>query len=302
MGWRADFLRGHLAENKAYGHHANFAKYCGSTTDELKIFARYQHGLALSSYWPDERIKSMAWSKAVVDLSNKNGIKNISTVGAPILYHDGAFVREQKMHKEFTLCVAPHSVLSADKSVFHSEEFNNHFPSFKGTNAIDYFAKLCLSQSTFQPKVLLYYKDYTKTIVSDFLSNGIEVTTLGDGLFDKRVQETYLDQTMSLLNSASEILLTDTNTLWSYGLYLKKPIKRFEESIFDENLARLNSYFKYESNVEHKIVYDLLGVEYRKSKEELYEIFGISSQLSTLSRRVTFLFQSAKNGLRKMAL
>lgn len=297
MGFRIDFLRGKLDENFAYGHHDTLANYCGVDSKDLRIFARYQHGIGTSHYFPDDRIKNLVWSDEIRNESFSRGLKNIVSIGAPILYLSNKEAREfweELQQRKFTLCLAPHSTFDDQVDIFQSNDFLQYFPRFQGKDALLFYAKSCIEQSQFRPIVLLYHKDLTEQNRSKFLQLGIPVVTLGDGIFDGVNQATYLHKTVSILQKASEILVSNVSTLWLYAGYLDRPISFNHDSAFQAQLMRIASFFNAKSG-DIGLFRKLVGEEVKREPSELLEIFQSDSTIAAFRARSDFIRNSAEN-------
>ena len=303
MGFRFQYLRGDLLENRAYGNQAVLARACGVRTEQLKIFARYQHGFGISAYWPDDRIPSISWSKHVENAGRRQGFFDIYSIGSPIIYFDSSqfeITKFTRNYNNYSLCIAPHSVFNSDRNIFQSQDFKSYFPGFDGENAIEFFAKKCLDESNYPPLVLLYYKDATPKVTLEFKRMGLEVVTLGDGVFDKTNQENYFNRLVELLIHSQEMLVCDASTLWVYGGYLKKRIKSISDSNFNMKLEKVVEFFDGADPGKDDFFELLNGKDSKKSREELMQIFGSNSMQAALKRRMTFARVSAKNGMRKI--
>ena len=301
MGFRFDYLRGDLAENRAYGNQSVLARACGVKTDDLKIFARYQHGLGTSAYWPDNRIPSLAWSTHIVDAGWQKGFRNIYAIGAPIIYYRHQTSEHFNLKKKkYSLCIAPHSTFDAKQDIFHSNYFQYHFPDYRGNQHLVYFAQKCLYESNFPPLILLYYKDATHNTISQLEGMGIEVLTLGDGIFDTVNQDNYFDRQYNLLLNSQEILVCNTNTLWVYGGYLGKKIRPLSNSNFKNGLKRVSEFFDKTDPESNNFFNLIVGENCLKNTSELMEIFGSSSLNASLKRKGAFMYESVKNGKHRL--
>jgi len=297
MGFRIDFLRGKLDENFAYGHHDTLANYCGVDSKNLRIFARYQHGIGTSHYFPDDRIRNLVWSDEIRSDSVSRGIQNNVPIGAPILYLPNKEPREfweELRQRKFTLCLAPHSTFDSQADIFKSNDFLQYFPRFQGKDALLFYAKSCIEQSQFKPIILLYYKDFTEQNRSEFLQLGISVVTLGDGIFDRNNQVTYLNKTVSILQKASEIMVSNVSTLWLYAGYLGRPISFNQDSAFQSQLMRVASFFNAKSS-DIGFFRKLVGEEVKREPSELLEIFQSDSKIAAFRARSDFIRNSAKS-------
>jgi hypothetical protein len=302
MGWRIEFLTGQLLENKAYGHQAVFARYCQRRTEELKVFARYQHGLVWAPLWDDSRIRSLVWSDDVLNFHINAGRSNVYSIGAPIIYHKQQLQTKNSTlnSRRTSLFVAPHATFDSKKSIFDSEEFKKYFPHYNGKDPLGFYVEQCLAQSSFQPIILLYYKDASDQIIDRFKEFGLKVMTLGDGVFNTQIQETYFDKTIDILQSSDEIFFCDISTLWVYSGYLRRRIVAMQDSIFQQNLNILLSAIGNPS-VEDKNFFDnLVGVKSLRTPEELLDIFGSSSKKQALKYQLEFVLESGRNLCRKM--
>ena len=299
MGFRLDFLAGHLSENMAYGHQANFARDCGLDTGKLRIYGRYQHGFAVYPYFPDSRIRGFVWSNEMKMMCESDGLRDIWSIGSPIIYWQDQLKLEVKSTniEEYSLCIAPHSNFDTQQTVFETDEYRMFFPNFKGSDALHHFANLCLSNSSFDPTVLLYFTDFKENVVKRFASYGIKVLTLGDGIYDLNAVETYFDRKMGLLRDASEVLISDTNSIWAYAGYLGKPIKVFDESNFNNSISRLKSIFGDYELCDPELFYRINGLSDLKTPEELVEIFGSNDLRNVLRNQLNFVYESARRAV-----
>jgi hypothetical protein len=301
VGWRIEFLTGQLWENKAYGHQAVFARYCKRRTEELKIFARYQHGFIKHPLWNDSRIRSLVWSDYILKEHKNVGVSNIYAIGAPIIYYSKKSItkNENLNLRNFSLCVAPHSTFNQQKSIFDGEDFKNYFPDYMGGDPLKFYIDKCLEQSSHQPLVLLFYKDVSNQTIERFNNYGIKTVSLGDGIFNSLIQETYFDNMINILKAANEVLVCDTNSIWAYSGYLGKHIVAMNNSIFWKNYEYLNSKVVTASGTEANFFDILMGVSNRKTPEELLELFGSSSIGQELAHQFEFVKESGKNLMKK---
>lgn len=299
VGFRLDFLSGQLSENEAYGHQMVFARYCKTDREELRIFGRYQHGFSHLPYFPDSRIRGLVWSNEMKIACEEIGLTNIVAIGSPIIYHQIQTALEEVPHAtdKYSLCVAPHSMFASTDTIFEYENFIQFFPNFEGTNPLDYFAELCLTQSTFRPLVLLYFKDFNEEIVARFASYGINAITLGDGIFNSQLQKNYFDKKFNLIRNSEEVLVCDINTIWAYAGFLRKSIEVFNESIFNHNFNLLKSIYGDYDIRSIELFERINGVKNLKSPEELLEIFGSDSYMSILKSQLKFILESARRVL-----
>lgn len=299
MGFRLDFLAGQLSENMAYGHQMVFARYCRTDKEKLRIFGRYQHGFSHLPYFPDSRIKGLVWSNYMKIACEEIGLSNIWSIGSPLIYHQIQTTLEGVSHTtdKYSLCVAPHSSFDSKRSIFEYENFIQYFPNFKGSDSLDYFAKLCLAQSSFRPIALLYFNDFNEEIKARFANYGINAITLGDGIFNREIQKNFFDKQFNLIRNSEEVLVCDTNSIWAYAGLLRKSIEVFKESIFNHNFNTVKSIYGNYDIRSIELFEGINGVRDFKSPEELLEIFGSSSYMSILNSQLKFILQSARRVL-----
>lgn len=305
MGFRWDFIKGQLPENHAYGHHALFSRYCEREPRDLKILARYLHGFDYSAFWDDDRIRSLVWSRRSVESAEELGLRNFYAIGAPIIYLDKREEEDQSI-SEFrkrghgkTICIAPHSIFTDVNNIFESNHFDYYFPSLNKKNRLKYFVDSCKDQAAFDPLVLLYYKDYTEEVIKQFENFGIEVVTIGDGLYNKSDQRYFVEKTVALLESCNEVLVCDTNTTWAYAGFLKIPIKVFKQSIFDTNIKAVCRHNDGLSLSNPNFFNNLLGLENKKSPNDLLKLFCSDSQWSTFKARLRFVCEGLSTRISK---
>lgn len=139
---------------------------------------------------------------------------------------------------------------------------------------------------------MLYHKDFTDNVVSRFASYGLSTISLGDGIYDRKVQESYFDRKMHVLQCSSEVLVCDTSTLWAYAGFLEKAIIVLRQSVFNDSFSKVKStYGNYDEN--DKELFDKInGLRDLKSPQELFYIFGSETRLSILKNQVDFVSES----------
>lgn len=282
MGFRYQFLRGDLPENDAYGHRGILSDYC-SKGHKIPVFGRIQHGWGVGSYWDDDRIPSFVWSKNIENSARQLGFKNFFTIGAPFLYMKW-HQNESKVSKKMPLLVVPHSTFTQPNR-------------FTAKSFLRFSAKV-LSEVENKPRFLFYWKDLTPEIQTICEKLGITSLTAGDGIYGAD-KEAFLYKVRSYINESSEVISGELGSTLFYAAYLGKKIRLLDQNANIANLRKPIEEIIRSKNVsdeeKNAVCLEEIGLQQKKTPEELLEILGASNPLLSNKRRISFIYKSFSN-------
>lgn len=261
------------AENRFYGHVHVLAKYCG-LDDQPWINGYLQHGWnatdGFGNYLGSKRVSNKyVWSKRCEEIIKSNGKKNVYAIGAPWLYLNDVFPLPSEIKKEGVIAYPAHTSTWSKMGDTTKE-----------------YAKF-LNDKYGQVTVVLHRYDYAdKSKIQNFENLGHEVTTHGVGTpWEQGFDLLFLKKQRDLISNYSTVV---SNTLSTAVLYatslglnaeiggpIDYSITNSDDKISQagDGLTDWNSLIA-DKNIQKTLWKDELGLDCKKSPEELTELLG----------------------------
>jgi len=261
------------AENRFYGHVHVLAKYCG-LDDQPWINGYLQHGWnatdGFGNYLGSKRVSNKyVWSKRCEEIIKSNGKKNVYAIGAPWIYLNDVFPLQNASKKEGVIAYPAHTSTWSKMGDTTKE-----------------FAKF-LKDKYGQVTVVLHRYDYAdKSKIQNFENLGHKVTTHGVGTpWEQGFDLLFLKKQRDLISNYSTVV---SNTLSTAVLYatslglnaeiggpIDYSITNNDDKISQagDGLIDWNSLIA-DKNMQKTLWKDELGLDCKKSPEELKELLG----------------------------
>lgn len=298
--FRFDYLRGTLPENLAYGHQVTLERYCGK---RLKIFGRIQHGFPFqlegdyaNAGIADAEYPNFYWRKSDAELGiEKYGTGKHLFTGSPYIYLQNDAPRlEFPLPKKFNLVFLPHSLYWDPPGMVPIPGGLTQIPVEKIVQSAQLVSK-------HEPVFLVYGRDTVPLITDKIEKSGFRWFTLGDGLYSRRSQSTFLGTLRYLLRMSTEVMFHCTLSAMAYAAIEGRPIYFSDVRAGDSQDIPWTGYM---NNEFYNQAEDGLGVKNKLSKAELsirLEGEKISNGFMYV-RQVEFLKKSLSRGLKRLTL
>ena len=264
-------------DNNWYGNRSILAKYCN--IKDQRAFAAIQHGINTfpgKRKFPGQRklenyIPYLCWNSHAKNELLKNNIKNITAIGAPILYLDKIFSKKKFLFKEKGTLVFPSkSTQEYNRNENYGELVDKVEREFNGPYTIS-----------------VYYTDLNKDL-SIFKEKGWRIISFGNRKSKKFLIKQYIE-----ICKSKNVVCTTLSGSFLHAVFLKKNFKLFinndqkyedkkdyhnieNEEYYKKNYPEI--YFNKASKEDlYKYSLSELGFDDLKSKDELIKLMGWDS-------------------------
>jgi len=285
-------------DNSWYSHRKIFADYCN--VKNKPIFGTIQHGWItfLKNEWKFAKLSKLkkasffCWNYKIKKNFKRNKISNVICIGAPFIY----IKKNKKKFKKRNLLIFP----------CHSDNRNIKKLINHHQNIIYY------GQTNYEPNysVCLFYKDNKKEIVDLYLKNNWKVFCCGN-----RYNQTFLYKLQETILRHKNIVVNEFTSAYLYSLYLKKKTKivlnykinkknynfknswvNIERKTMTKNqIKELKNQYKIflndkiSQNKKRELALYELGIQHKKSKKEIINLFGWDNAYKQLIAYIWFV-------------
>lgn len=297
LRFRFDYLRGALPENLVYGHQTTLERYCGK---KLRIFGRLQHGYPFelegdyaNAGIADAEYPNFYWRKSDADSAiKKYGSGTHLFTGAPYIYLQEDSPRlDFPLPYKFTLDFLPHS---------HYWHPPGMVPKSGGLVPIPVreIVQSAESISKHEPVFLIYYRDAIPRVTSEIEALGYKWFSLGDGLYNKVAQATFLGTLRYLIRMSTEVIFHCTISAMAYAALENRPIYFSDVRAGDTQDIPWSGYLE---NIFYEQAQVGLGVKGKLSNKELVDVLEGEKAFfySLYTRQIEFMKKSARRGLER---
>lgn len=279
-------------ENLHYGHYNILKEYTGIKR-KLRIPGYMQHGWEEGSKYTKEigenNITYFVWNEKNYQKATKGNKKNVVLIGAPFLYIE----KEKKQN------VTNNKLLTFPIHSWEKEKFKDELAIFE-----DYLNRLEKIRKKFSSiTICLYWAQYdNKELVNYIKNRGYAVTTLGHRNNNKKFLYSFIE-----LVSEHEFITSNVfSTPLFYSLYLNKKTFVYGHSYFKgENKYGTQSELEkaqrkmikkypmilwenYDGGKNPNIGNIELGYKFKKTPEEMKELFGWDGKIIPYVRQAAF--------------
>jgi|TARA_B110000483_G_scaffold240466_1_gene321130 hypothetical protein len=257
-----------------YGQLSILTKYLKTN---IKIpFASIQHGYIntndfdMSGPRKLKAVPYLVWNKKIENYFQSKKDYNVKAIGAPFIYIKN--IKKKNPKGSMLMLIHSENMLKQEiASKLLLRKIKKHYPA--------------------PHKISLFYKDYNTKNINYYKNQGFKVITFGS-----RNNTNHLSKLYKTLNEI-ECFITDyVGSPFFYALYLKTKTKLIQNQYkYNTDLNTKKFYNKFMSfkererqeffkkfynskfipqKVGYKIAYEELGVEYLKTKSELFKLLG----------------------------
>ena len=275
-------------DNSFYSHRRILSKYCG--VKDKKCFASIQHGSFTLRQEREigKRFFSISpflcWNERLLQITKKNKIPNVISIGAPFLYLDILMKNKKFKSPIGTLVFPSKSSVSLNSDLNHSRLIEMTEKKFKGPYT-----------------VCVYFVDLKKDW-SIYKQRGWKVISFGD-----RYEKNFLYGVYKYIKSSKNIVVTSIDTVAFYSMFLKKNLyfitkykkknktynivttkNELQEDVQKYYKKKFPNLLKNKSSVDKRffLACNELGYNSIKSKKELRKILGFENKLKMIVAKI----------------
>ena len=281
-------------DNSFYSHRRVLSKYCG--VKDKRCFASIQHG---SFTLKQEKIIGkrffsispfLCWNRRHLEITKKNNIPNVISIGAPFLYLDILMKKKKFKKAKGTLVFPSKSSVSKNTDIDHLRLIEMTEKKFSGPYTI-----------------CVYFVDLKKDW-SVYKKRGWKIISFGD-----RYKKNFLYGVYNQIKLSKNIVVTSIDTVAHYSMFLKKNIhfitkykkknkffdivitkNEFQEHVQNYYKKKFPKLLKNKSSINERFLLasDELGYNCIKSKKELKKILGFDNKLKIFFAKIlSFYFR-----------
>ena len=313
-------------DNNWYGHRFILAEYCG--IKDRPSFSSIQHGWAAyynegffakqpdGSFGSNKRLNFpyLVWSNEIEEKCNKNGLKNVHSIGSPFIYL--CEILKTNENDNYNQNHSGVLFFPSHNTIYHKDAWSDH------DLIITEIEKISEGPYT----VCFYYEDIKSKEVDIYRKRNWNIISCGSRNDKHMLYKQYME-----IIKHKMIITTEVCTPLFYGMFLKKKTKLLKsinnKKIFDRIESRLDkstvpfdyksqaiSYEKYEKKLIEKypsiinefldenkgfeIAKNELGLNSKKSSQELKKLLGWSSFFKSSLSNIIYIFFNIKYGNR----
>lgn len=275
-------------DNSFYSHRRILSKYCG--VKDKRCFASIQHGSFTLKQEREigKRFFSISpflcWNERLLQITKKNKIPNVISIGAPFLYLDLLMKNKKFKPPSGTLVFPSKSSVSLNADVNHLKLIEMTEKKFKGPYT-----------------VCVYFVDLKKDW-SIYKQRGWKVISFGD-----RYEKNFLNGVYKNIKLSKNIVVTSVDTVAFYSMFLKKNLyfitnykkknkiynivttkNELQQHVQNYYKKRLPNLLKNKSSLEERFLLacNELGYKSIKSKNELRKILGFENKLKMIAAKI----------------